>query len=59
MVATSTARHRALRTLPIVTHNCDCREGEDKKGGLQGKTLKRVRNVSVSYYRSPSDDYGG
>ena len=34
-------RHRALRSLPIVTHNCDLLRGRRQKGGLQGKTLKR------------------
>jgi hypothetical protein len=37
LVATSAARHRALRSLPIVTHNCDYREDEDKKAGSRVK----------------------
>ena len=37
VVATSAARHRALRSLPIVTHDCDSREGEDKKAGSRVK----------------------
>jgi hypothetical protein len=37
LVATAAARHRALRSLPIVTRNCNCREDEDKKAGSRVK----------------------
>jgi hypothetical protein len=37
MVATAAARHRALRSLPIVTGNCDSRDDEDKEAGSRVK----------------------
>ena len=37
LVATTAARHLALRSLPIVTDYCNSRDGEDKKAGSRVK----------------------
>jgi hypothetical protein len=59
LVATAGARYRTPPSLPIVVVKYDIRNGEDKKDGLQGTTLKRHNNVSMFYHRSPGNDYRG
>jgi hypothetical protein len=57
LVATAAARFRRLRSLPIVVHIGMFAAIGETKDGLQGKTLKRLNNVSVFYHRNPNDDY--
>ena len=58
-VATVTARFCRLRILSIFMRIMEFWAIILTKGGLPGKTLKCVSNVSVSYPRSPNDDYRG
>jgi len=59
LVATVTARFCRLRILSIFMRIMEFWAIILTKGGLPGKTLKCVSNVSVSYPRSPNDDYRG